>query len=57
MANTSKANNNFQRIAPFITISFVVGFGIASMAFFAFFCEECFEIELKSDRPSIDEKM
>lgn len=55
MANSLKANN-FQRMAPFIAISFAVGFGIASLASFAFLCEDCLEIEPISDAQSIEEK-
>ena len=56
MAGTIKAKNNFQRMAPFIAISFAVGFGIASLASFVFLCEDCLEIEPISESQSIEDK-
>lgn len=40
---TSKLNQiNFQRAAPIIAISFAIGFGAATGAYFLVFCEDCF---------------
>jgi hypothetical protein len=56
MSSSLKTNNNFQRMAPFIAISFAVGFGIASVVSFVFLCEDCFEIEPISGSQSIEDK-
>ena len=36
-------NNNSNRIALAVVLSFVIGFGIATGAYFVIFCEDCFE--------------
>jgi len=44
---TSK-NNNFNRAAILIALSFAVGFGVATGAYFSIFCEDCVSIQPKT---------
>jgi len=42
MTNVQKEKINFPRVAPFIALSFAIGFGVATGAYFIVFCEDCF---------------
>ncbi|MFB5645785.1 MAG: hypothetical protein ACE5R3_04200 [Nitrosopumilaceae archaeon] len=44
MANISAEKINFQKVAPFIALSFAVGFGVATGAYFFIFCDDCFTL-------------
>ena len=37
--------NNFNRVALMIAISFAVGFGVATGAYFSIFCEDCIKVQ------------
>ncbi len=39
-----KGKIDFQRISPIIALSFAVGFGVATGAYFFIFCEDCFTV-------------
>jgi len=41
-----KEKIDFQRIAPIIAISFAIGFGVATGAYFFIFCDDCFTLPL-----------
>jgi len=52
MANSgTKEKINYQRVAPLLALTFAVGFGVATGAYFFIFCEDCFTI------PTVDEKL
>jgi len=40
--SVQKGKIDFQRIAPIIALSFAVGFGVATGAYFFIFCDDCF---------------
>ncbi len=42
MTNVQKEKINFARVAPLIALSFAIGFGVATGAYFIVFCEDCF---------------
>jgi len=41
-------NNNFNRVAILIALSFAVGFGVATGAYFSIFCEDCITVQPKT---------
>ena len=44
--SVQKGKIDFQRVAPIIAISFAVGFGVATGAYFFIFCDDCFALPL-----------
>jgi len=52
MGMTNKNNSN--RMALIIALSFAVGFGAATGAYFLIFCEDCFAIQFNPSNPGLD---
>jgi len=53
MNNTKNEKINYRRIAPIIAVTFAVGFGVATSAYFFIFCDECIEIKKPFKKISI----
>jgi len=57
MTNSAeKEKINYSRVAPLLALTFAVGFGVATGAFFLIFCEECFTIPLIDEELTFEDK-
>jgi len=57
MTNSGKKEKiNYPRVALLIALTFAVGFGVATVAYFFIFCEECFTILVIDEKLAFEEK-
>jgi len=57
MANSGKKEKiNYSRVAPLLALMFVVGFGVATGAYFFIFCQDCFTIATVDEKLAFEEK-
>ena len=57
MANSEKKEKiNYNRVAPLLALTFAVGFGAATGAYFFIFCEDCFTVPTVSKEFVLEEK-
>jgi len=57
MANSEKTEKiNYLRVAPLLVLTFAVGFGAATGAYFFIFCEDCFTVPTVSKELALEEK-
>jgi len=57
MANSgTKEKINYQRVAPLLALTFAVGFGVATGAYFFIFCEDCFTILTVDEKLAFEER-
>ncbi len=51
-----KEKINYSRVAPLLALTFAVGFGVATGAYFLIFCEDCFTVPTVSKGIALEEK-
>jgi len=57
MANSEKKEKiNYLRVAPLLALTFAVGFGVATGAYFLIFCEDCFTVPTVSKELALEQK-
>ena len=53
---SNNKNNNSNHIALAVVLSFAIGFGVATGAYFLIFCEECFTTESATNQITFEDK-